>query len=170
MTSPWVIAAPKMAFIVGVSDMISCNDPSADLVTHSLGSCIGVTIYDPARKVGGLLHLMLPDSMIDAAKASKHPFMFADTGLPRLFHAVYAFGGDKGRLQVKIAGGAQFLDEKRVFNIGQRNSTAVQQILARNGVTLTAGDVGGQTSRTIRLELATGKLTVATPGKAPYQI
>ena len=76
--------------------MISCNDAGADLVTHSLGSCIGVTAYDPVRKVGGLLHLMLPDSSIDATKAAKHPFMFADTGLPRLFHAVYALGGEKG--------------------------------------------------------------------------
>ena len=168
MSSLWVIAPPKKSFIVGVSDMISCNDAGADLVTHSLGSCIGVTAYDPVRKVGGLLHLMLPDSSIDATKAAMHPFMFADTGLPRLFHAVYALGGEKGRLEVKVAGGAQFLDEKRIFNIGERNSTAVLSILARNGVKPSAGDVGGQASRTVRLDLSSGKVSVQQPGKPVY--
>jgi len=170
MSSPWVIAPPKKAFIVGVSDMITCNDPSAHLVTHSLGSCIGITAYDPLRKVGGLLHLMLPDSGIDAAKAALHPFMFADTGLPRLFHGIYALGGDKTRLEVKVAGGAQFLDEKRIFNIGTRNAAAVQQILRRNGVTPMATDVGGQASRTLRLDLATGRVTIQQPGQSAYSL
>lgn len=170
MSSPWVLTPPKKSFIVGVSDMITCNDPSADLVTHSLGSCIGVTAYDPIRKIGGLLHLMLPDSAIDRTKAIKHPYMFADTGLPRLFHAIYALGGDKGRLEVKVAGGAQFLDEKRIFNIGERNTSAVRDILGRNGVVPASVDTGGQSSRTLRLDLGTGKVTIQQPGKTVYAI
>ena len=168
MASPWVISPPKRTYIVGVSDMLTCNDSNADLVTHSLGSCIGVIAYDPVRKVGGLLHLMLPDSKIDVKKAVEQPFMFADTGLPRLFHAVYALGGDKSRLEIKVAGGAQFLDEKRIFNIGERNSAAVLQILSRNSVNPLATDIGGQASRTIRLDLATGNVSVQQPGKALY--
>ncbi len=170
MSSPWVIAPPKKAFIVGVSDMLSCNDPSADLVTHSLGSCIGVTAYDPILKVGGLLHLMLPSSAIDTTKAEKQPYMFADTGLPRLFRAVYALGGDKSRLEVTVAGGAQFLDEKRIFNIGERNAAAVRIILERNGVVPRSTDIGGHASRTLRLDLSTGEVSVRQPGKEAYSI
>lgn len=113
--APWVIAPPRKSFVVGVGDMIASNDPAAEIVTHSLGSCLGVMVYDPVHKVGGLLHFMLPDSTIDPIKAVKSPFMFADTGLPRLFRTVYGLGGEKARLQVKVAGGARFLDDQLLF-------------------------------------------------------
>lgn len=166
--SPWVIAPPRKSFVVGVGDMIASNDPAAEIVTHSLGSCLGVMLYDPVNKVGGLLHFMLPDSTIDALKAVKCPFMFADTGLPRLFRAVYGLGGEKNRLQVKVAGGARFLDDQHLFNIGQRNAVALQEILARNRVPTTAMDIGGQMSRTVRLDLANGQVFVRSPGQATY--
>ncbi len=166
--SPWVIAPPRKAFVVGVGDMIASNDPAAEIVTHSLGSCLGVIVYDPLRKVGGLLHFMLPDSTIDPIKAMKAPFMFADTGLPRLFRAVYGLGGEKGRLQVKVAGGARFLDDQLLFNIGSRNVAALRDILARNGVSAAAMEIGGQVSRTVRLDLANGQVSIRTPGQATY--
>ncbi len=169
-SSPWVIQAPKKTYVVGVADMIASNQANSELVTYSLGSCLGVVLYDPTRKVGGLLHLMLPDSNIDAAKAQSAPYMFVDTGVPRLFHAVYSLGGEKARLHVKVAGGAQFLDEKQIFNIGQRNVTALRSILARNGVSPHAEDIGGTTCRTVRLDLATGQLMVHSPGLAPYAL
>ena len=168
--APWVIAPPRKGLVVGVADMIASNDPAAEIVTHSLGSCLGVMIYDPLRKVGGLLHFMLPDSTIDPIKAVKSPFMFADTGLPRLFRAVYGLGGDKNRLQVKVAGGARFLDDQRLFNIGSRNVTALNDILARNGVSAVAMEVGGQTSRTVRLDLSNGQVSIRTPGQNTYLI
>src|ERR1700677_635414 len=102
----WVIAPPRKTFVVGVADMVVSNDTSAEIVTYSLGSCLGITIYDPVKKIGGLLHIMLPDSTIDAAKAMSAPFMFVDTGVPRLFHAAYNLGADRNRLAVKVAGGA----------------------------------------------------------------
>ena len=103
-TSKWVIAPPRKTFVVGVADMVVSNDSSAEIVTYSLGSCLGLTIYDPVKKIGGLLHLMLPDSKIDAAKAVSAPYMFVDTGVPRLFHAAYNLGADRSRLVVKVAG------------------------------------------------------------------
>lgn len=156
--------------MVGVADLVTSNDPGAVLVTYSLGSCIGVTVYDPVRKVGGLIHLMLPDSTIDTAKADDRPAMFVDTGVPRLFHAVYAMGGDKSRLVVTVAGGAELLDSKRIFNIGARNAKATLELLARNGVTPRSTDVGGHESRTIRLDVPTGTVTVVTPGKEPRKL
>ncbi len=75
-----------------------------------MGSCIGVLIYDPEVKVGGLLHYMLPDATIDKQKAVDKPFMFATTGVPRLFKEAYNMGASKNRLLVKVVGGAQILD------------------------------------------------------------
>src|ERR1022692_2596984 len=108
----WVIAPPRKTLVVGVADMVVSNDSSAEIVTYSLGSCLGVTIYDPVKKIGGLLHLMLPDSKIDAAKAASMPYMFVDTGLPRLFHAAYNLGADRSRLAVQGAGGAPLLEQQ----------------------------------------------------------
>ena len=164
----WVIPPPRKTLVVGVADMVASNDPGAELITHSLGSCLGVTVYDPLNKVGGLLHLMLPDSGIDAEKAEKMPYMFVTTGVPRLFHAVYNLGADRRRVVVKAAGGSQLLDEKGIFNIGQRNYQALTAILSRNGHSIQAWDIGGNTSRTLRFDLETGRVTIKCPGTNPY--
>jgi chemotaxis protein CheD len=166
----WVIPPPRKRLVAGVADMVASNDAGAELVTYSLGSCLGIALYDPQVRVGGLLHLMLPTSSLDPAKAIRQPFMFVDTGLPRLFQAVYGLGGERWRLQVKAAGGAQFLDDERVFNIGQRNGTAFTEMLRRNGMDLGAHDLGGRSSRTVRLDLATGQFFIHTPGSAPHAL
>jgi chemotaxis protein CheD len=164
----WTIPAPRKILVVGVADMAVSNDPGAELVTYSLGSCLGITIYDPAKKIGGLFHVMLPDSTISAEKAAGAPFMFMDTGLPRLFHAAYNLGADRSRLAVKVAGGAQLLDEHGVFNIGGRNFQALTDLTARNGLVIHARDVGGMSSRTLRFDLATGNVTIKSPGADAY--
>jgi chemotaxis protein CheD len=169
-TNQWVIAPPRKTLVVGVADMAVSNDSSAEIVTYSLGSCLGVTIYDPVRKIGGLLHLMLPDSRIDAAKAASAPFMFVDTGVPRLFHAAYHLGADRSRLVVKVAGGAQLLDAQGIFNIGTRNFDALEKLLAQNGFLPHAADVGGLSSRTLRLDLTTGLVTIKSPGANLYSL
>jgi chemotaxis protein CheD len=169
-TGKWVIAAPRKTLVVGVADLVVSNDSSAEIVTYSLGSCLGITVYVAVKKIGGLLHLMLPDSTIDAAKALSTPYMFVDTGVPRLFHAVYNLGADRSRLVVKVAGGAQLLDQQGIFNIGIRNFDALGKLLAQNGLKAHASDVGGLASRTVRLDLTTGQVTVKTPGANPYQL
>ena len=168
--SKWVIVPPRQTLVVGVADMVVSNDSGAEIVTYSLGSCLGVTIYDPVKKTGGLLHLMLPDSKIDAAKAVSAPFMFVDTGVPRLFHAAYKLGADRNRLVVKVAGGAQLLDQQGIFNIGIRNFDALGKLLAQNGLKAHATDVGGLSSRTMRLDLTNGSVTVKTPGANSYPL
>jgi chemotaxis protein CheD len=168
--SKWVIAPPRQTLVVGVADMVVSNDGGAEIVTYSLGSCLGVAIYAPVKNIGGLLHLMLPDSKIDAAKAVSAPFMFVDTGVPRLFHATYNLGADRSRLVVKVAGGAQLLDQQGIFNIGARNCAALEKLLAQNGLKAHATDVGGLSSRTMRLDLTNGSVTVKTPGANPYPL
>ena len=102
--------------IVGVADMKVNADGKCVLVTYSLGSCIGVAIYDPVVRVGGLLHYMLPESSLDRIKAKKNPYMFGDTGIPLLFKETYKLGAKKNRLKVIVVGGAQILDQKGLFN------------------------------------------------------
>lgn len=158
----------RKTLVVGVADMQVSNDVLAELVTYSLGSCLGITVYDPVEKVGGLLHLMLPNSEINVRKAASHPAMFVDTGVPRLFHAVYNLGGDRRRVVIKVAGGAQLLNERGVFDIGNRNFQAFTALLAQNGHVLQSQDVGGMSSRTLRLDLATGAVTIKSAGNNPY--
>ena len=143
---------------VGIADCQISQDPRSVIVTHALGSCIAVSIYDPVARVGGLLHFMLPESSLDKQKALERPFMFADTGIPALFKSAYAAGAEKKRLIVRVIGGAQVLDSEGVFNIGKRNYLACKKILWSAGVLIDAEEVGGSISRTVRLDLANGKL------------
>ena len=153
-----------MKIIVGVADLGISNDPGHTLVTYALGSCIGVAIYDPVAQVGGLLHYMLPDSSLDPEKAQKNPFMFADTGIPLLFKEAYKLGADKKRMVIKVAGGSQLLDDSGQFNIGKRNYMALRKIFWTNGVLIHGEAVGGNSNRTVRLELQTGTVWVKTAG------
>jgi chemotaxis protein CheD len=146
-----------MNLIVGVSDMKVSNDPNSMLVTYSLGSCIGIAVFDPVVKAGGLLHYMLPESSLDSAKATANPFMFADTGIPRLFKSVYELGGMKSRMRVVMVGGSQVLDQNGFFNIGKRNEMAARKLFHRNNVVIDFADIGGSGNRTIRLAVCNGK-------------
>jgi chemotaxis protein CheD len=170
LTSTCAKPPPKKSLIVGVAEMVVSNDPNTDLVTYSLGSCIGVAVYDPIKQIGGLLHVMLPDSNLHPAKAALWPSMFVDTGVSRLFHDLYNLGADRDSLVIKAAGGAQFFDTAGVFNIGERNQQALLELLTRNGFSLQASDLGGIASRTLRLELGTGRVQIQTPGVNIYSL
>ena len=159
-----------MNVVVGVSDMKISNNPEEILVTYSLGSCIGVVIYDPVVKVGGMLHFMLPDSSIDMKKAEKYPYMFCDKGVPALFKATYKEGALKQNMLVYVFGGAQILDQKNFFNIGKRNYTALRKIFFKNNVVITYENVGGNVNRTVRLEINTGNIYVKTSGHGEIKI
>lgn len=152
------------AHVVGVADMAVLKGPNAEIITHALGSCIGVTIYDPTTKVGGLLHFMLPDSKINDEKAINTPAMFADTGIPILFKKAYELGAKKENLIVCAAGGAEVLSDGGHFKIGSRNRTVLRKIFWKNNVLLSADDTGGNNSRTLHLSLADGTVTVRNRG------
>mgnify|MGYP005849070137 CR=1 FL=1 len=153
-----------MKQIVGVADMKISNNPEESVITYSLGSCIGLVVYDPAVRVGGILHYMLPESSIDKDKAGARPFMFADTGIPRLFKTAYQLGAVKSRIRVYVAGGAEILDQKGFFNIGKRNYMALKKMFFKNNVIIHKQDVGGNINRTVRLEIGTGDIYVKTSG------
>jgi len=156
--------------IVGVADMKVSNDLNDSIITYSLGSCIGLVIYDPQVKVGGILHYMLPDSSIDKSKAKGNPFMFADTAIPRLFKQTYTLGAKKQRMKIYIAGGAEILDQNGFFNIGKRNYVALKKMFFKNNVLIGKQNVGGNVNRTVRLEVATGDIFVKTSGSSEERI
>jgi len=153
-----------MDIVVGVGDMKISNDPEDVLVTYSLSSCIGLAIYDPVAKVGGLLHYMLPESSLDGNKARKNPYMFGDTGIPLLFKETYKLGAKKNRLKVIVVGGAQILDQKGFFNIGKRNHTLLRKMFWKNNVMIDYEEVGGTVNRTIRLEIESGQAWLKVSG------
>jgi len=159
-----------MNLIVGVSDMKVSNNIEAILVTYSLGSCIGVAIYDSVARVGGLLHYMLPESSLDTVKAKKNPYMFADTGIPSLFKAAYKLGAKKQRLKVILIGGSQILDQKGFFNIGKRNETAARKMFHKNNVIISYKDVGGVVNRTVKLAVNNGDTWIKVSGKGEKKI
>ncbi len=163
-------ASPRRAgdVVVGIADMKLSTTPGERLVTYALGSCLGIAIHDPVARVAGLLHVMLPDSSIDRAKAERNPAMFVDTGVPLLFRESYRLGARKERMVVRVAGGAfAGADESADrFQIGKRNMLMLRKLLWKNGVLIHAHDVGGlQTSRTVVLDVATGLLTVRSGGQ-----
>ncbi len=160
LTTPQQTLTTPGRLVVGIADLQMTADPKAHLVTYALGSCIGVTIFDPVARVGGMLHLMLPQGSMSAEKAKKCPFMFADTGVPLLFMKAYEMGAKKERMIVCAAGGAEILADEGHFKIGSRNRTMLRRLFWKNNVLIAAEDTGGTHSRTMSLFLSDGRVTV----------
>jgi len=135
-----------------------------ELVTHALGSCLGLTLWDPVAKVGGLLHAMLPLSKINPEKAQENPYMFVDTGVPALFQAFYQLGGKKERAVIKAAGCGAPLGDDKIFKIGERNLVVLKKLLWKNNLLLAAEDTGGTESRTVYFDISTGTVMIQSAG------
>ena len=151
--------------IVDIADMAVSSNPEDSLITYSLGSCLGVVIYDPVIRVGGMIHCMLPLSNVDQVKADTRPGMFVDTGVPMMLQKLFDMGLKKTRAVVKVAGASLILDKQGLFRIGERNYTVFRKIMWKNGILITAEDIGGDLSRTVQLDIGTGVFTVKSKGK-----
>ena len=145
---------------MGISDQ-----PDDVLVTYSLGSCVGLSLYDPVAKLGGLIHCMLPLSKIDPAKAQANPFMFTDTGVPALIQRMLDYGAQKRRLVAKVAGAASLLDEQGTFKIGERNYIVLRKVLWKNDILIASEETGGAIARTLYLYLDSGKTMIKSQGQ-----
>jgi chemotaxis protein CheD len=141
------------------------NDPGEVLITYSLGSCLGVVVYDPLNCVAGLLHSMLPLSKLDPQKAQISPCMFVDTGIPLLFQEAYRLGAEKKNLIVKAAGCSSLLDEKGFFKIGERNFTVLRKLLWKNNILIEKQDIGGAQSRTLSIAVNSGEVKIKSAGQ-----
>lgn len=151
-----------LTITVGMADLRVTSDPESVLVTYALGSCIAVLVHDPVRRVGGMIHYMLPLSSVTPDKSRDKPAMFADTGVPLLFHQMYAHSCRKQDLVVRVVGGANIHDENGIFEIGKRNYVVLRKLLWKSGVSIAAESVGGSISRTVRLFVGSGRSTLRT--------
>lgn len=157
-------ASPGKRIVIGIGEHAVSGDSGAVLVTHALGSCIAVCVYDPVARVGGLLHFLLPDSRINPQRAQQQPSTFADLGIPALFQDLYRAGAVKSRCVVKLIGGADVssLQKAGTLDIGRRNQVAAKNILWRNGVLIKAERLGGSEPRNVMLSVADGGIRVTS--------
>ena len=154
----------KKRVIVDISDAKVTSDPDMILATYSLGSCIGVTLFDPGAHVGAMLHYQLPSSDLDQPKAEQFPFMFADTGMDIVLKKLLSMGAGVKRLSVKVAGGASMAIGPKGFDIGKRNHLSIRKVLWQHGLFIEAEDVGGESPRNKYLNMADGSVTIRSVG------
>jgi len=146
--------------VVGLSDAKASGRPDDVLVTHALGSCIGVALYDARAGVGGLLHFQLPSSGFDPQRAMERPLMYADTGMDWLLKQMERLGAEQRRIRVRLVGGATMLNDRGLFDIGRRNHAAIRKLLWQRGMFIEAEQVGGKLPRTMELAVADGMLSI----------
>ncbi|MEG0963039.1 MAG: chemotaxis protein CheD [Lachnospiraceae bacterium] len=150
---------------VGMADLNICKVPDS-ITTLGLGSCIGIALYDPITKIGGLAHIMLPDST--QMRNNSNKAKFADTGIEELVKRMTAAGAMKSRLVAKIAGGAKMFEVSglsEIGNVGERNADASKLKLKEMGIRLLAQETGANYGRTVELFTETGEFRIKSVGK-----
>ena len=155
---------------VGMADYKTGRNPNS-LISYGLGSCVGIALYDSINKIGGLAHIMLPDST--QARSAENPAKFANTALPLMLDDMIKMGASKGRITAKIAGGAQmftFANATDVMRVGERNAEAVRMLLKKMDIRVIADDTGGNYGRTVELRLDTGIYRVRTIAKGEKEL
>lgn len=157
---------------VGMGEIKISKSPDAVIAAPGLGSCIGLAIYDPIIKLGGMAHIVLPDSS-SINKPGTLPGKYADLAIPEILDQMIKMGARKRNLIIKIAGGAQMFSFEKggnVLNIGMRNAIAVKAMLSKEGLTIKANDTGGNKGRTVRLDISSGKVYVKIIGQQEVEI
>ncbi|MCI6097897.1 chemotaxis protein CheD [Anaerovibrio slackiae] len=155
---------------VGMADYKVGRAPDT-LISYGLGSCIGISLYDPQTKIGGLLHIMLPDS--NQSRANENRAKFADTGIPDMLEELIRMGAAKSRLVAKLAGGSQmfaFANASDIMRVGLRNASASKEILKKLSIPIVGEDTGGNYGRTVQIDLSTGVYKVKTIDKGDKEI
>ena len=156
--------------ILGLGKLRAARGDDVVLTSLGLGSCVALCAYDPVTKVGGMAHMVLPERNSSAREPSPK---FVDCAIPMLLAEMSELGAQKGRLVVKLAGGAQMTavaDGNPLMNIGARNLEAARATLAAMGLRVQAEETGGEHGRTVRLYLGTGKLMVSTAGGESFEV
>ena len=155
---------------VGMADLNICVSPDS-IITLGLGSCVDIAIRDPITKIGGLAHIMLPDST--TIRNNSNIPKFADTGIEELVKQIVRRGADRGRLVAKIAGGAQmfgFQSNSEMVRVGERNVEATKRKLGQLRIPILAEDTGKNFGRTVIFYPETGDFVIRAVGKAEYKI
>jgi chemotaxis protein CheD len=147
---------------------IQVGGPGDKLQALGLGSCVGLIMYDKFNHIGGMAHIMLPDSKVSRSEILQLG-KFADTAVPELLARVVAKGASRSRLVVKMAGGAEMFSfsgkDSPKLAVGQRNAEATREILRAAGLRIDAIDVGGNHGRTLEIDLDTFETTIKIVGQ-----
>ena len=147
---------------VGIADLAVSASPN--ILRTILGSCVGICMYDPKIKIGGLSHIMLPSSK----RASSNFKKYADTAIPFMIDEMIKLGSDKSRLVVKLSGGAnmfKYTESSLVADIGLNNINSVREVLSNFNIPILSEDVGGDRGRTIDFYLESGDLKIKIIGE-----
>lgn len=147
---------------MGVGEYLVTNSVNNIIKTCALGSCVAVIIYDFKLKVAGLIHIALPDSVIDPSKARRMPGYYADTGLPIFIEEMKKYGAVKKNIWIKMIGGANTVRASQPFDIGKRNIIAVKKYLWRNSMGSISDDLGGSIGRTVSVFVDTGEVLISS--------
>jgi chemotaxis protein CheD len=143
--------------VVGLGEMQVSDDPKMVLACLGLGSCIGVSAYDPVARVGAMVHVVLPHG--NNVDCGKSPTKYANTALPAMVNAMVRKGALKSRIVLKIAGGAKIIHTipaGSILDVGDRNITAVKNAVAENKLSIKAEDIRGTLGRSMWLSIDTG--------------
>lgn len=146
--------------VIGIGEFAVTTSAEAEIVTHALGSCVAVCLWDSVTHVAGMLHFLLPEANLNPERAQRQPATFADSGIPLLFQAAYRAGAMKSRLRVHLLGGAAITGGPGGLDVGRRNGLIAKKLLWQNGVLATAESLGGTDSRTVSLSAANGRVVV----------
>ena len=149
----------KDSYYVGIGEMKVTHNPH-QLIIMGLGSCIGLALYDRNAKVGGMAHIMLPESA--GRCSSERNCKFADRAVPILVDEMLQHNAAKSRMVAKLAGGASLFTTMDTLRIGEKNAEMVKEKLRQEGIRVVAEDTGGNYARTIKLDTCTGRLSVKT--------
>ncbi|MFZ2956587.1 MAG: chemotaxis protein CheD [Candidatus Ozemobacteraceae bacterium] len=155
---------------VGMADLRIAQNPNV-LAAYGVGSCVIVVMYDPKSRIGGLVHVMLPDSS-GILQEKLNPKKFADTAVPLLFQTLSHAGTYRGSIWAKLVGGAQMFPANEDFSntLGQKNTNAAKKALEKLGVPLLACEIGGTSGRSLELKLNTGVIHVTVLGEMMKEI
>jgi len=163
-------AKPKKRIVVGIGEFAVSNDRESVILTHALGSCVAVCLWDPHVRVAGLIHVLLPDAKINPGRAGVQPAAFADTGIPLLFQTAYAYGVQKQRCRVRLVGGADVTNiGGGQASVGKRNILAARSLLWKNGVLLQGEAIGGHDARNVALDVEDGRVQVSSASRDSIQ-
>lgn len=152
--------------VVGIGEIKVSDDVESVIKTYALGSCVALIIYDQSRHIAGMIHIALPESKVDEAKAAVSPGHFADTGVPLLIEEMKKLGAVRGSVWIKLAGGAKVMDPNSYFDIGKRNVLAIKKVLWQSQMGPVAEDVGSDFSRTVTISVKTGEVTINSGPKS----
>jgi len=152
--------------VIGIGDLAVRQARNGVIITHALGSCLGIILYDSVAGIGGMLHAQLPLAARSPQRAQEKPGIFVDLGIPLLLDAATRLGADRRRMRITVVGGANVIKtENDMFNIAKHNLTMMRKILWQLDLRLAGEDTGGTRPRTVSLDLATGSTVIESGGQ-----